>query len=207
MHHGSFAYQSCSAAGRPNSPSEHRGCSRISTEVAEILAEICIAVDRSPEVARAAALRLVSLLTPCTSAVSAASRGGLAPWQKRKVDCYLRDHLERPLQVKQLAQQVSLSVSHFCRAFKDSFGTTPHMHIIGLRLERAKHLMLATQDPLSEIALRCGLADQAHLSKLFRRWTGETPNAWRRRNFNDAHMALRVRRSIASRIAGPRLAA
>jgi AraC-like DNA-binding protein len=123
------------------------------------------------------------------------------------VDCYLRDHLERPLQVQQLAQQVSLSVSHFCRAFKDSFGTTPHIHIIRLRLDRAKQLMLATQDPLSEIALRCGFADQAHLSKLFRRWMGETPNAWRRRNITDPQSDLRNRRSVEGQTGRPRLAA
>ncbi len=207
MHHGCFTEQSCPAAGRPNSPSERCGDPRISTEVAEILDEIRVEVERSPEGAHAAALRLVSLLTPRAATVSAASRGGLALWQKRKVDCYLREHLERPLQVKQLAQQVSLSVSHFCRAFKDSFGTTPHIHIIRLRLERAKQLMLATQDPLSDIALRCGLADQAHLSKLFRRWMGETPNAWRRQNFTDGQGGVRIRRSTESRAAIPRLAA
>jgi transcriptional regulator GlxA family with amidase domain len=42
--------------------------------------------------------------------------------------------------------------------------------------------MLTTQDPLSQIALACGMADQAHLSKLFRRAVGEPPNTWRRRN-------------------------
>ena len=40
--------------------------------------------------------------------------------------------------------------------------------------------MLSTDAPLSEIALDCGLADQAHLSRLFRRIVGETPRAWRR---------------------------
>jgi AraC-like DNA-binding protein len=81
------------------------------------------------------------------------------------------------------------------------------MHIVRLRLERAKQLMLTTRDPLSDIALRCGLADQAHLSKLFRRWTGETPNAWRRRNFTDTRADLRTRRSIESRAVNSRLAA
>jgi AraC family transcriptional regulator len=166
-----------------------------------------VEVDRSPEGARAAALRLVLLLSPRAAAVSASSRGGLALWQKRKVDCYLREHLERPLQVKQLAAQVSLSASHFCRAYKQSFGTTPHMHIIQLRLERAKQLMLETQDPLSDIALRCGLADQAHLSKLFRRWMGETPNTWRRRTFTDSQSGLRIRGSTETGAASPRLAA
>ena len=206
MHHRYFIEEPCLVARRPNSVAEHRGDSEISTEVAETLDQIRVEVDRSPRDARAAALRLVSLLSP-RAAVSGWSSGGLASWQKRKVDSFLREHLERPLQVKHLAQQVSLSASHFCRAFKDTFGTTPHMHIIRLRLERAKQLMLATQDPLSDIAVGCGLADQAHLSKLFRRWMGETPNAWRRRHFTDTRADLRTRRSIESRAVNSRLAA
>ena len=138
-------------------------------------------IGRDPEGARAAALRLVTLLTsPGGEPVPV--RGGLAPWQKRKIDRYIQQRLERPLRVKDLAEQVSLSVSHFCRAFRESFGASPHLHLTRLRVERAQRLMLTTQDPLNQIALACGMADQAHLSKLFRRAVGEPPNAWRRRN-------------------------
>jgi AraC family transcriptional regulator len=50
------------------------------------------------------------------------------------------------------------------------------------RLQRAKSLMLESNEPLSVIALLCGFTDQAHLSKLFRQHVGETPGAWRRRH-------------------------
>lgn len=182
MHQVSFADEPLSAARRPSSSSRGRNSLRISAEAAEILDEVRSEMERNPEGARAAALRLVMLLTPRTAAESAGARGGLTPWQKRQVDLYLREHLERQLRIKQLAEQVSLSVSHFCRAFKESFGASPHLHLTRLRVERAQRLMLTTQDPLSQIALACGMADQAHLSKLFRRAVGEPPNAWRRRN-------------------------
>jgi AraC-like DNA-binding protein len=52
--------------------------------------------------------------------------------------------------------------------------------VIRRRVERAQGLMLSTDAPLSAIALDCGLADQAHLSRLFRRIVGESPRAWRR---------------------------
>ncbi len=207
MHQVSFADEPLSAARRPCSSFRGRNDSRISAEAAEILDEVRSEMERNPEGARVAALRLVMLLTPRTAAESAGARGGLTPWQKRQVDLYLREHLERPLRIKQLAEQVSLSASHFCRAFKESFGTTPHTYIIRLRLELAKQLMVTTRDPLSHIALRCGLADQAHLSKLFRRWMGETPSAWRRRNFTGAQVDGRGRLSNQSQDVGPRLAA
>jgi AraC family transcriptional regulator len=103
-----------------------------------------------------------------------AAHGGMAPWQRRKVERYLRDNLEHPLQVGELAKEISLSSSQFFRVFRESFGTTPHVHIVRLRLELPQRLMLSTENPLSHIALACGLADQAHFTRVFRRGVGET---------------------------------
>jgi AraC-like DNA-binding protein len=180
----------------PSIPDRRRA--GFSSEAIEILDDVRRAMERNPDGAHAAALRLVTFLTP---AASAGTRGGLAPWQKRKVERHLGEHLAQTLYVEELASQVSLSVSHFCRAFKESFGATPHRHIVELRLELARRLMLTTEEPLSQIALDCGMADQAHLSKLFRRGVGESPGAWRRRCLNDAEAEARCRRLKASRSA------
>ena len=154
-----------------------------------LLDDVRRAMAHSPEAARIAAVRLVKHLTPTTEANTERFRGGgLAPWQMRKLSRYLQENLERPLYVEDIANQITLSVGYFCRVFKKSFGTTPHMYIVRLRLELAKRLMLTTEDPLSQIALACGLADQAHLSKLFRRNVGETPSAWRKQNLTEAHV-------------------
>ncbi len=107
-------------------------------------------------------------------------RGGLCPWQIRKVTSYVEAHLDTPIRNEDLAVIVRLNPSHFGRAFRNSFGEPPHEYLIRQRVERAQGLMLSTDAPLSEIALNCGLADQAHLSRLFRRIVGETPRAWRR---------------------------
>jgi AraC-like DNA-binding protein len=179
---------------------------QVGFSVEELVDDVRRAMERNPAAARAAALQLVTFLTPPPAGAEATgARGGLAPWQKRKVDRYLREHLDRPLRLNEVAEQVTLSVSYFCRAFKESFGTTPHMHMIRLRLELAQHLMLTTDDPLSQIALACGLADQAHLSKLFRNVMGETPSAWRRRNLTVAQAEARRRRSTGSRFVSPAL--
>ena len=81
-----------------------------------------------------------------------------------------------------LGELVALSASYFGRAFKTTFGETPHAYITRRRLEAAKDLMLATRDPLSQIAYQCGFADQSHLCRLFRRSAGMAPQAWRRAN-------------------------
>lgn len=108
------------------------------------------------------------------------SRGGLAPWQIRKVTSYVDANLDRTIRNEDLAAIARLNASHFGRAFRNSFGEPPHEYVIRRRVERAQGLMLSTRAPLSDIALDCGLADQAHLSRLFRRVVGDSPRAWRR---------------------------
>ncbi|WP_246704605.1 AraC family transcriptional regulator [Rhizobium sp. P32RR-XVIII] len=106
--------------------------------------------------------------------------GGLAPWQVNRLKRFIEENLSNSISLDDLAQLVKLSTSYFSAAFKVSFGTSPHNFILSRRVEHAKHKMAHTDAPLSEIALDCGLADQAHLSRIFRRATGMTPSAWRR---------------------------
>jgi len=172
---------------------------RISSEVTRILDDIRRAVQRSPQEARPAALRLVTLLGSPESGERPSARGGLAPWQKRKIDRYVRGNLNRPLKAGDLAEQLSLSAGHFNHAFKETFGESPHAYIVGLRLEMAQELMLSTADPLCQIAYACGFADQSHFTKAFRRGVGQTPNAWRRHNLTEAQALAIGRIAIGAR--------
>jgi AraC family transcriptional regulator len=108
------------------------------------------------------------------------ARGGLAPWQVRMVEAHVDGNLDRNIAVEELAGLARLSVSHFGRAFKQSFGVAPHAYITAERMALARDLMLTTSEPLSQIALTVGLADQSHLSRLFRQHVGQSPLAWRR---------------------------
>ena len=117
------------------------------------------------------------------------AKGGLAPWQVRKVSAHIEASVEGAIGVGDLAALVRLSVSQFSRAFRQSFGQAPHAYVMCRRVARAQRLMLGDSEPLSQIALAVGLADQAHLSRLFRRYTGETPNAWRRAHWEEPALA------------------
>jgi len=108
------------------------------------------------------------------------TKGGLAAWQIRRVRDHVDRHLESAILIEDLAHVARLSPGHFCRAFKASTGDTPHGYIVRQRIRRAQTLMLSTRDSLSQIACACGLTDQAHLTRLFRRLVNETPLAWRR---------------------------
>jgi AraC family transcriptional regulator len=106
--------------------------------------------------------------------------GGLALWQVRKVTAHIEVHLDTPIRNDDLAALVRLNPCHFCRAFRKSVGHSPHGYVMRRRIARAQELMLSGDAPLSQIAFDCGLADQAHLSRLFRRLVGDSPSAWRR---------------------------
>lgn len=111
---------------------------------------------------------------------SAPVRGGLAPWQVRKVMSHIETNLDGPIRSEDLASLVRLNPCHFSRAFRNSLGDSPIEYVMRRRIERAQGLMLSTDASLSQIALDCGLADQAYLSRLFRRIVGESPGTWRR---------------------------
>jgi AraC family transcriptional regulator len=107
-------------------------------------------------------------------------KAGLLAWQARKVRDYIDSHIAGPLLVADLCALVQRSEAYFSRSFKRTFGESPHSFIVRRRVELAAQFMLDTDDSLSDIALQCGFADQAHLSKQFRQATGQTPSAWRR---------------------------
>jgi len=114
------------------------------------------------------------------------ARGGLAPWQIRRVMSEIDANLASPIRMKDLADLVRLSESYFSRAFKATLNVSPHAYILRRRIERAQEIMLTTDEQLSEIALACGLCDQAHLSRLFRRIAGASPGSWRRQRLQIA---------------------
>jgi AraC family transcriptional regulator len=111
-------------------------------------------------------------------------QGGLAPWQLRRVMTYIEANLESSIKNADLAAVARLSPFYFNVAFRKSVGDSPHEYIIRRRMERAQGLMLSTDASLSDIAATCGLADQAHFTRLFRRVVGESPGAWRRTRAN-----------------------
>jgi AraC-like DNA-binding protein len=117
------------------------------------------------------------------------SSKGLAAWQARRLSEYIDKRLDSALSTTELAQAANLSVGYFCHAFKRSFGLSPHAYVMAKRVERAQKMILTTNEPLSQIAVSCGLADQSHLSRVFRRALGYSPSAWRRHCRTSASMA------------------
>lgn len=107
-------------------------------------------------------------------------RGGLAPWQMRRATEFLEANIQSNISLHSVAAECELSVSHFARAFRKTFGRPPYRWLIERRVDMAKAYLLHSDLPLADIALRCGFADQSALNKSFRQLLKQSPGEWRR---------------------------
>jgi AraC family transcriptional regulator len=107
-------------------------------------------------------------------------RGGLAAWQQRIATAYIEDHLAERIELVTLAQLVRQSPFHFCRAFKQSFGTPPLRYHTKRRIEYAKLLLAKPATSVTDIALTIGFGCSSSFATAFRKATGFTPTAYQR---------------------------
>ena len=106
--------------------------------------------------------------------------GGLAPAQLRRVVDYVSAHLADELALGDLAALAGLSPHHFGDAFKTATGVAPYQYVIERRVERAGELLRDVRQTVAEVAIAVGFSSQSHLTRHFRRITGETPARFRR---------------------------
>ncbi|SLN53325.1 AraC family transcriptional regulator [Oceanibacterium hippocampi] len=102
-----------------------------------------------------------------------------APAMLERVRERMEAEYARPLALGELAATAGLSRYHLIRAFRRSYGVTPHLYLTARRLRAARALIVAGT-PLAEAALGAGFADQSHLNRLFKAWYGVTPGQFRR---------------------------
>jgi AraC family transcriptional regulator len=80
-----------------------------------------------------------------------------------------------------LASDSGLSRFHFCRAFKESTGLSPHNWLRQYRLEQAMTMLRDPHNSVALVAASLGYASQTAFAAAFRKLTGSTPSDWRRR--------------------------
>jgi AraC-like DNA-binding protein len=90
----------------------------------------------------------------------------------------MRDLIESrydgPLTLAERSEAAGLSRFHALRQFRARFGLPPHVYLQQLHVRRARALVLAW-GALADVAFAVGFADQAHMTRAFRRIVGYTP--------------------------------
>jgi AraC family transcriptional regulator len=93
----------------------------------------------------------------------------------------LRSDADADVSLAALASDSGLSRFHFCRAFKESTGLSPHNWLRQYRLEQAMTMLRDPHNSVALVAASLGYASQTAFAAAFRKLTGSTPTDWRRR--------------------------
>jgi YesN/AraC family two-component response regulator len=92
---------------------------------------------------------------------------------------HIHSKLHEPLTVKELADYCHLNTDYFSRIFNENFGMRPNKYIQSKRIERAKLLLLSTNNSLKQIAEKVGLDNSSYFTRIFKNHTGKTPSVFR----------------------------
>lgn len=138
--------------------------------------------DLGPEVARRTAQQLVvhQRRPGGQSQFSALVELGGASGRFGDLMTWMRDNLDQPLTVEQLADQAAMSPRNFARAFAAETGTTPAKAVERLRLEAARTAVETTRTPIDRVAEAAGFGDPERMRRAFLRAFGQPPQALRR---------------------------
>jgi len=103
--------------------------------------------------------------------------------QVAEVKAYVDGHLNERLTAEDMALQWGISLYKlrvgFVRLYHQSFAD----YLKAKRMERAKELLSTGNKINFEIALDCGYRDESAFVRAFRKWFGQTPDAFRKRRF------------------------
>jgi AraC family transcriptional regulator len=121
------------------------------------------------------------------------AKGGLAPWQKRRIEEYVEDVPGTLLSIGLLAELCGISSGHLMRAFKQTTGETVHAYVERVRLSKAQRLLCETDLPLKAIAAELGFSTPSSFSFAFRRATGRTPASFREQLHRAASKSQRLK--------------
>jgi AraC family transcriptional regulator len=106
--------------------------------------------------------------------------GGLASWQKKRVEQYVAEHVSERVLLSNMAELVGLSPYHFAHAFRHSFGVPPHRYHMIRRMEEAKTFLAKRHVSITEIGMRLGFSETSAFTAGFHKLTGMSPTQYRR---------------------------
>ena len=95
---------------------------------------------------------------------------------------YIREHYNENISLTDVSENINISKNYLCDIFKKELNVTFINYVTALRIEKAKELLVSTDMKMYEISAAVGYNDYAYFSQIFKRQTGTTLSAYRRRN-------------------------
>lgn len=98
-----------------------------------------------------------------------------------KAITHIQTHLTDNLSVDEIAASTGYSASYFSHIFAAETGMSPYQFVVRSRVEHAQLLLKTTRHSVQEIAFQCGFNSAANFCYTFRKMTGISPHAYRKR--------------------------
>jgi two-component system response regulator YesN len=95
---------------------------------------------------------------------------------------YIDANYDKPIALAEIARASHLSVSRLAHVFKEQMGVTLIDYVTGVRIERAKELLLGTDQSCTEICFEVGYSNQSYFTRTFKTCVGMTPRQFRVQN-------------------------
>lgn len=92
---------------------------------------------------------------------------------------FLQAHAGDQISLEDASKASGVGPHHLIRLFQRHFGLTPYAYLTQIRIAKSRRL-LKLGEPVAQVALDVGFADQAHFTKRFKQLTGTTPAMYAR---------------------------
>jgi two-component system response regulator YesN len=95
---------------------------------------------------------------------------------------YIQKNYKNKITLDNIAKVAHISVSRLCHLFKEQLNSTVFDYLTNLRINRAKHLLLATDRTCIEICFDSGFTNLSYFNRTFKQRVDMTPTQFRRQN-------------------------
>ncbi len=129
--------------------------------------------------AKAIFMRLLVFLARCYEHSAQANPHTMSLLRIARAIDYLDKHYLEEVDYKELGRIASMSQRHFQRIFRYALNCTARQYVIRLRIRKAMQLLRGSSFSISEVAFECGFDDSNYFSRMFRKYSGTTPNKYR----------------------------
>lgn len=114
-----------------------------------------------------------------TQRVSLQARHGMRSPQLVRAVEVMSANLEDPLSPSVIASSLGISSRQLERLFGRYLHTSPQQYYMSLRLQRARNLLVQTEQSVLEVAIASGFKSASHFSRVYRNRFGTSPSAQR----------------------------
>ena len=98
-----------------------------------------------------------------------------------RAKAYIEENFYKPLTVKEVAREVFISPSYFLHLFKEKSGYTFTDYLTNVRLQKAKELLIKTENSITDIAYEAGFSNSNYFSSVFKNIEGITPSEYKKK--------------------------